>query len=266
MAPFLLPWENPLNALRVLATLIIFGYSCLTDWKTRRAPNELWYVMGGIGLALAAYELWQYDFSVVYLARLVIGAVFIYALVYVIFRVGGFGGADAKALIATALMFPLYPVLNVQGTFLPLAYNVMSPIFALTVLGNAVVLTIVVPLGVLAYNLLTVPPGEVLSNPLGAVTGYKAGIGRIKGRHLRLMHRYEVEDGKLVRRMAFRGSEPDDKLLGQMEKWMDEGLLEARVWVTPKLPFLIPITIGFVTAVIYGDILMQVVALFAGVR
>lgn len=266
MTPYMYSWENSLNALRVLACVFILGYSCITDWKIRRAPNELWYVLGGIGLALDAYELWLLDFDLTFIIWLVVGILFIYGLVYVIFRVGGFGGADAKALIALAIMFPIYPLLNVQGIFLPVANDVTSPVFALSVLGNAVVLTIIVPLFVLGYNLVTVPLKEIISNPIGAVTGYKASIGKIKGNHLRLMHRYEEEDGVLVKRMAFRGSEPDDKMLKQLAKWNGDGKIGDKVWVTPKLPFLIPITLGFLAAIVYGDILMQVVSLFVGHR
>jgi archaeal preflagellin peptidase FlaK len=262
--PFVFHWDNTLDILRVLVTTVILGYSCVTDWKIRRAPNELWYLMGGIGVLFNLYAFWQNDFSVNFLIWLGAGVLFIWALVYFIFRVGGFGGADAKALIAIAIMFPLYPAITLAGFDFPLAGGIMSPVFGLAVLGNAVALNLVVPLCMFFYNLFTTPAGELLSNPVGSFTGYKARIGELKGKHLRLMHDYDETDNKVQRHWVFKGTEIDDYSVGELTKWRDAGKIGEKVWVTPKLPFLIPITLGFLAAVFYGDILMQVVATLMG--
>jgi archaeal preflagellin peptidase FlaK len=264
MAPFVFIWDNNLDILRVLVTTAVLGYSCVTDWKTRRAPNQLWYLLGGIGVILDLYAFWLNDFSVNFLIWLGAGVLFIWALVYFIFKVGGFGGADAKALIAIAIVFPLYPAITLAGIDFPLAGGIMSPVFGLAVLGNAVALNLVVPVCMFFYNLVTTPPGEVLSNPVGAFTGYRARIAELKGKHLRLMHDYDETDDRVKRHWVFKGTEIDDYSLGELSKWRDAGKIGDKVWVTPKLPFLIPITLGFLAGVFYGDILMQVVAALMG--
>ena len=255
---FTFQWDSTLDILRVLVATAILGYSCVTDWKVRRAPNALWYVMGGFGVIFGLYQLWLNDFNLSFLIWLGAGVLFIYMLVYLIFRVGGFGGADAKALIAIAIMFPLYPAIDLAGFNFPISDDIMSPVFALAVLGNAVVLNIIVPLCMLLYNLTSTPPSELLSNPVGAFTGYRARIGDLKGKHLRLMHHYGEEDGNVQKRWVFKGSEIDDSSVKELAKWRDAGKIGDKVWVTPKLPFLIPITLGFLVGVFYGDILMQV--------
>jgi preflagellin peptidase FlaK len=262
--PYVFQWDNTLDILRVIVSIVILGYSCVTDWKIRRAPNKLWYFMGGIALLFNLYAFWLNDFDLGFLLWLGAGVAFIYALVYIIFKVGGFGGADAKSLIAIALMFPLYPIIELAGMSFPIANNVMSPVFSLSVLGNAVVLTIIVPLGMLVYNLLTAPFGEVISNPIGAFTGYKAAISQLKGKHLRLMHHYEETDGRVEKQMTFKGPDLDNQTLDELSKWHSEGKIGEKVWVTPKLPFLIPITLGFLAAVFYGDILMMIVSTLLG--
>lgn len=264
---YLLPWENSLNALRVLVTVSILLYSCVTDWKHRRAPNELWYILGGIGLLLNIFEFFQYPASsrLLYVIWLVGGVAFIYILVYIFFRFGGFGGADAKALIAIAIVFPMYPVINLGGIFFPLVVKMLSPVFSLSVLGNAVALTIVVPVFVLMNNLTKVPLKELLSNPLGAVSAYKTGIRKVNGRFQRLQHRYEeADDGTVKSRPVFRGIEADEETLNRLKKWNKEGKIGDQVWVTPKLPFLIPITLGFIIAIFFGDILMLIVGTLMG--
>lgn len=259
----MLPWEmlNSINILRIVICSTILLYSCTTDWKSRRAPNQLWYILGAAGILLVCAQLLLIDFDLMLIMFLLIGVIFIYVFVYLLFRMGAFGGADAKALIAIAIMFPVPPDVFLSGLYLPLSEAVRSPIFSLSVLGNAVVLTLIVPLCVLIYNLIT-SASEIPSNPLGAFTGYRMKLTDIRGKHVRLMHRYEDIDGKLQRKAVFSGREVDDETYRKLLKWNREGKLGDRVWVTPKLPFLIPITLGFLLAVIYGDILMQVIGAF----
>lgn len=262
----MLTWEilNSLNLARILICSAVLLYSCVTDWHTRRAPNMLWYVLGGAGLAMGLLELWLRDFDYFLIFYLMVGVIFIYTFVYLLFRMGAFGGADAKSLIAIAIMFPLYPELYISGVHLPLFNNIHSPVFSLSVLGNAVVVTLVVPIKVFLRNLTTVPLRELASNPLGSFTGYKMKIEDIKGSHVRLMHRYEEVDGTVKRHMVFNGNEMDDKICEDLLRLKKEGKINDYVWVTPKLPFLIPITLGFLIAVFCGDILMQVISAIIG--
>jgi archaeal preflagellin peptidase FlaK len=261
----MITWETAsvLNLLRILICSVILIYSCVTDWRMRRAPNALWYVMGGAGALLDILELFLRSFDAYMVMSLVLGVVFMYVFVYVIFRIGGFGGADAKSLIAIAILFPYYPVIYLAGSaLLPLSAGVRSPIFAFTVLGNAVVLTLVVPIYVLLRNLVTVPGKELKSNLIGSFTGYLMPLEGLRGKHVRLMHVYNENNGVVNKKLVFGGREAEPKVIDRLLRWKEKGLIPEKVWVTPKLPFLIPITIGFLAAVIYGDILMQVVSAF----
>ncbi len=78
------------------------------------------------------------------------------------------------------------------------------------------------------------------------------------------MHDYDETDNKVRRHWVFKGTEIDDYSVGELTKWRDAGKIGEKVWVTPKLPFLIPITLGFLAAVFYGDILMQVISTLMG--
>jgi preflagellin peptidase FlaK len=111
-------------------------------------------------------------------------------------------------------------------------------------------------------NLIKVPLGELLTDPLASFTGYKMNVDNLKNKHIRLMHSYSVEGGQVKSKRVFGGGEIDDKTYKNLMKWKSEGKIPEKVWITPKIPFLIPITLGLVVAVVYGDILMQIVGFF----
>lgn len=267
----MLTWDtiNSLNILRVAICLIILGYSCVTDLRTRRAPNRLWYFMGAIGLVLGLFELYGTDYDRYgLLFSWALGFTFIFVIMYFLyyffqrFGMAGLGGADAKALIAIAILFPYYPQIDVFNLSLPVFYTSRSIIFGLAVFGNALALNLVLPIGLFVYNMLTVPARERWSSPVSIFTGYMADVEGIKGKYVRLIHRYSEEDGQLKKKRAFGGTEVDDATYQNLLKWKSEGKVGDKVWVTPKIPFLIPITLGFIVAIIFADILTQVISFF----
>lgn len=260
-------WEW-LDILRIAICLVILGYSCVTDWKTRRAPNRLWYIMGGIGLVLGLYQLYSLNFNNYLIFSWALNIIFIFVLMYFLFYffqyfgMSGLGGADAKALMAVALMFPYYPEISLAGILLPVTDVSRSIIYGLAVFGNALALNLVVPIAILIYNVATVPLKELTASPMMALTGYKVNIESIKGKHVRLMHKYlETPEGKPEIKRTFSGSEINEETYGRISKWKNEGIIGPKVWITPKIPFLIPITLGFILSIVYGDILMQIISL-----
>jgi len=260
--------QNWLNILRIAICIVILGYSCITDWKTRRAPNTLWYIMGGIGLVLGVFELYGLNFSFSLLFSWIFGFLFVFVMVYFLyyffgyFGMVGLGGADAKALIAIALLFPYYPTIYIGSLNLPLVYSDRSIIFGFSVFGNALALNLIVPVAILIYNLFKVPLSELKANPFGSFTGYKTSLEGLKGKHVRLMHKYTEQNGVIQTKKTFGGSESDDETYKNLKKWKAEGKIGDKIWVTPKIPFLIPITVGFLVAVVFCDILTQLIAIF----
>ena len=100
-----------LDIIRLLAGVIILTYASYTDIKTRRASNILWLILGSIGgiLLLVQYLTIGFGDKTMYLIFIPI----MIGLVYLLFQLRLiFGGADAKALMALAILVPLHPTIN----------------------------------------------------------------------------------------------------------------------------------------------------------
>ncbi|OFV67125.1 MAG: peptidase A24 [Candidatus Syntrophoarchaeum caldarius] len=193
----------------------------------------------------------------------------VFLFIYLIYYLGVFGGADAKAFIMIGLMVPMYPTITLSGYDLPLAGIPIHRIFALSVLGNCAFLSVIIAvLWVLLINLVDLARDRKMPDRLFLLfLGYRKDIEGLRdSRHLRLLDRYEeMEDGSVRKRYRMGGVKIDDDLIGELEKYAASGKIEKKVWVTPGIPLMISITAGFVVAVIWGDLIDILVRLSIGI-
>jgi preflagellin peptidase FlaK len=241
-----------LDILKILFCAPFLIFSCYSDIKTRRVSNNLWLVMLAGSVFFVLYDVSAYGFS--YLLRLFISVGLIFLFVYILFQLGTFGGADAKSLIVLSIIFPAYPVFHAFGYFFPLNKPLID-LFAFGIFGNAVLLTIVVPIGLAIYNLTKM--GLHIDNPQYIFIGYKSKISDLANKHFKLIQDFEVINGEVKFRFKRGGVEINEKRIGDLKILFQKGLIKEDVWVTPGLPFMIPITLGFYVAVLYGDLLFE---------
>lgn len=88
--------------LRLLA-VPLFAWAAWWDWKARRVPVELWGPLVLFGAALLAIEAFHTP-AVLLGAAVTVGI--LVPISYGLFRLGAVGGADTKALIALAFVYP----------------------------------------------------------------------------------------------------------------------------------------------------------------
>lgn len=146
---------SSVDLLRFLAVPVL-GIAAWRDIRTRRVPNEFWYPLVGLGLILLAWEWLTMDVGfqrtrLVHSTLLSVGVVI--PLAYAFWRLGAFGGADAKALMALAILFPTYPIVYFPTESFPLIVSRVG-VFSLTILTNAVLVGISYPLVLAVRNLL----------------------------------------------------------------------------------------------------------------
>lgn len=152
------------------------------------------------------------------------------------------GGADAKALIALSMLFPVYPMIG----HLPLVqassdlFALIFP-FSLLVLFNAAILSLVVPLGLLVYNLAK----RDVHFP-AMLLGYRISIREAKKKFVWPMER--VEEGELKFVYFPKEDEENERILAELSAFGAK-----RIWVTPKIPFLIFITAGVAVSAVVGN-------------
>jgi preflagellin peptidase FlaK len=204
-------------------------------------------VFGGAGLVLYA---WEYVSGATADMQMVLVSVSLTATIAVaLYRYGFFGGADAKALVAISVILPVYN---------PLMSFYVHPITGITVLTNAVLFALVVPLYNALSNLVKVARGEQIFEGLEEPAWRKVlacFVGTPSKRPIRYHSVIECSAGEGKKRFSFRLNCGDDSYsIGSCCAGSSAG---GRIWLSQNLPFLVFILAGFLVTILFGDMLLQ---------
>ena len=232
-----------LDIIRLITGIAILSYASYTDIKTRKASNINWLVMGGIGgiLLLVQYFTVGFGNQINYLIFIPIMIV----LMYVLFQLRLiFGGADAKALMAIAILVPLAPVISQ----FPLWGKSLMPA-SWFIFSNSVILFLFIPLSLLLFNIAK----RNIQLPY-ALLGYKMDLSKAREKFVWPLEK--IVDGKRKFIYIPKYFEIEDEL----DEFEKNGI--NKIWVTPKIPFMIPLIAGFICAFVLGDILYYLMNLF----
>lgn len=264
-----------IEALRILLSLGFLIYASWSDYKTREVSNHVWVFFAPPAFALTSAELFLFDFSMLLFYGLCFGLTTAFAII--LFYTGGFGGADAKALMCLALALPFYPrelLTPISGEVSPIMQN----FFPFTVFSNSVLLAALTAIYMLLHNLIwrrkTSKPffeGQQKSESLGKkiavlITGYKIPVERLKEKwHLYPMEDVEKTESQTVRKLvAFPKDEGRDAIVERLAKAAENGEIPKTVWATPGLPMLIFVTIGLIIALFFGDMVWVLIRFLLG--
>ena len=224
-----------LDIARLLTGSIILFYASYTDIKTRMASNMLWVIMGIIGGLLILVQYFTIGFENLYI--LIFIPIFI-GLIYLLFQMRLiFGGADAKALMAIAILVPTIPLISQfplwEKSLMPASWAIFS---------NSIILFLAIPVGLLLFNLLR----RNIAFP-HVFLGYKMDIKKAREKFVWPLEK--IVDGK--KKFVYMPKDFDaDEEYDLFEKHKVK-----EIWVTPKIPFMIPLLAGFICYFIFGDIL-----------
>lgn len=264
-----------IEAAKTCISLLFFLYASWSDYKTREVSNSVWVLFAPPAFALTIAELFLFDFPALTFFGVCFGLTAAFAVI--LFYAGGFGGADAKALICLALALPFYP----RELFSPFSGEIspfMQTFFPLTVFSNAVIFAALTAVYLLIYNLVwrwrtdkSLFEGEQREESVGKkilvlLTGYKVSIWKVKEK----WHLYPLEDVEKTRDgikrklVVFPRDEGRNAAVERLEEAVKNGEIPEKVWASPGLPMLIFITAGLVIALFYGDMVWNMVRFFLG--
>jgi len=237
---------------RIILCLSFLIYASWSDYKTREVSNKVWVILGPLALALTAFQF--LIFSPQLLLSYILSFVITSALAIAIFYAGGFGGADAKALMCISLALPVYP-----NNFLPQPLSFVSPLFPITIFTNSVLLGALSVFYALFRNLLwkVRNRGNVFEGLetesfgrkiLALFSGYKVKISKLERGHMYPLEDIDVNDeGDRKRKLlVFPKDEEREEIVARILENVKKERLDGEVWATPGLPLLIFITAGLI--------------------
>jgi len=180
---------------------------------------------------------------------------------FAVFYIGLWGGADSKALITLAILFPSVPEIVQQSSYYAL------PIFPITIFDNSIVSTIViVPIGIavnLAWKVRTRRQlfegleHESIWRRIGALTTcMKTNSSKLKPYDSIAEELFVDKDGQHKRRLKLFQRVEEDENGGPPSR---SPSLPDEVFVSIPIPMIVFITIGLAVSLTFGDLIIRAI-------
>ena len=245
----------PLSLLRVLLSTVMLLYASLMDLRTREVSDWTWIIFAPIGLLLGLYEV-LYLKVVDPVIGLFLPVLVSTGLSLTFNQLGLYGGADAKAFITLALLTPYPP--EVVTPYL----GIVSAIYPLTLFTDSAIISVIFAFSLLIRNLVwrlkrrrSLFEGleeEALWKKALALLGcVKVEAGMVRGPPYQ--YPTEVVEGSR-RRLQLLPDVYDDEAAEAAFRVLTKDLGLREFWVSPTLPFLLFISLGFLCSLLLGDI------------
>ena len=262
----------PVVAIPLMVAAVAIGvtlvYASVLDAKERRVPHRIWNPALVVAIPAA---VWVYGLMILVDWRMAAGYLILVALFcgfFCLFQAANlFGGADAYALMIITACVPFFPIEPYFG-------SPLHGFFPFAVLANAVLINIAAPVAIFIRNLLQ---GNRAPLPY-LFLGFPVDGEDIQNEFGFVMEDIKEQDGRLVRQ--FIGFTESLRQMVQGEKRiytknlrlhpedyrseLDLYRKAGRVWISYGIPFVIPITAGFLAALFMGDILFVILTTLAG--
>ena len=243
------------DSIRVIAGLGFLLWASYHDYSTREVPNRVWKLFLPIAITFCILDLYFRGLTIAYAVQTAISIVIPSAIFIILFYLGFYGGADAKAMICLSIAIPNnlhFGAFPVWGTL---------PVFPLSVLNNALVFS------------ASTFPYALTSNILWKARNKEALFQGLEEEPLRKKlfallfcvkkRKAEVKPYDTVAEKTVVGEEGKKRSIRvswrvadeEEESGFDVEELPENIFVDFSLPMLLFITVGFATSIILGDII-----------
>ncbi len=255
---------NPLliGATAIGLTLI---YASILDVRDRRVPFRTWYPMLAIAFPCTVWYYVSFTQADPGMAVRLLAVSGIFASCFYLFgALGLVGGADAWALIFITLLIPTFPY--------PPLLDGGPGFFPFPVLVHAEVAALLTPLWILVMNRRHGVHGPLTARLRGfPVTADEITDGRAFGF---VMEDLSLVDGEVRRRFyspveslraMVRGTRLYTRELRASPKEFarEIGMIRraSPVWISYGVPFIVPLTIGFLATLVVGDTVFSLLSM-----
>lgn len=237
--------------LRIAACAGMLTIASILDLKKREVPDKVWLIFGGAGALLTIFELFldsnrsnnantvDYQNSIAYLIHLSIGLSIAAAIGYITYKVGFFGGADSKALVAVAIILPVY-----NASFQAHSFPVLS------IFSNAIIVSVTATLYNIFRNSISVARKVPIFEGVEE-SGFRKALAFTVGYHTESYGKFAfvMEESDHLGRKKFRFNPLS------YDDFVEKGMESKKVWITHALPFIVYMGAGFILTISFGDLL-----------
>jgi archaeal preflagellin peptidase FlaK len=242
--------------LRLAACAAMLVVAAIIDIKKREIPDKIWLGFGGLGVVLATLEFSNSSTSSSLMFKYILGIGIVCPIAYSVYKTGLFGGADSKALIAIAILFPWF---NEWALFKLHGFT------ALTVLSNALLVSMLQLAFNATRNLIALAQGRSIFEGIDESAGRKV-LALATGYRTNSLSGYlfpmETIDKSGRRKFVFNPARYEEFVVEQdvcdpiftYSKSQEKGM-----WVTQALPFILYLAVGFALTVTVGDLLGAII-------
>lgn len=126
---------NMLDLVRIIITFFLLLYAAYTDYERRRVPNTVFIIGTLLGSLILFADLISGSISEVYLIAFSVTSLSLIG--YLIYKLGYFGGADAKCMMFLSVIVPI----SFQSPF-----SATESILSISTISNGAIISLVYPL------------------------------------------------------------------------------------------------------------------------
>ncbi|MHC1624428.1 MAG: A24 family peptidase [Methermicoccaceae archaeon] len=243
----------------VILSISILLYACYTDIKRYEVDDWVWVILGGAGATLSMVAIFLRELEpLTYLTSILITTIVVISLGVLSDRgvIEVFGWGDVKGLIALSLALPVRPSPGIEGLPLIDTPQYADSFFTLSLFVNAVIISSLLVFYLLIRSALA---GTVEKRSL---RGYPLCISSITSFHnIELLER-PIRQKRRISLEPAEPHEPTEEEVAMLYELASEAPTNGKcpmIWVTPKLPFMIPITAGLILDLVVGDLFTAIV-------
>lgn len=241
---------DPLTTFNLVFSTAMLSVASLMDLLRREVEDWVWLLMASVCGPVTLFRV-LLALDSAYPVLVALSVAISSSVAYLFYRLELYGGADAKAVMALSLAYPV----NLHG-------GALHPIAPVSVLLNALIISLVVPLGLLllnAFRLLV--RGEDILSDLSRAPLHVRVAALFLGTRIRYPKRFwapmlRVEEDGSVRISL---SPPFHSYFSDLR-----GGKEKEVWATPGIPLVVFITAGLLSYLAAGDFLYLLVTSLPG--